>query len=157
MRTKLIELIQKHALSRGNFVLASGQISDHYIDLSKIVLDSAGLYLIASLVIEEVDKWKGITAIGGPAYGAISIISGILTLMHDSEYPMKGFFIRKESKTYGKQELIEGNLKDGDKVILVEDVTTTGKSLLKVLQEIEKFVEISQIISVVDRNQGASE
>lgn len=122
-----------------------------------VVLDSVGLSLIASAIIEDVNKWGNISAIGGPAYGAIPIVSGILTLMHDSKWPMKGFFVRKETKTYGKQELIEGHLEIGENVILVEDVTTTGGSLLKTIQEIEKIVKITQVISVIDRNQGATQ
>jgi orotate phosphoribosyltransferase len=148
-------LIQEKALSRGKFKLASGQTSDYYIDLSKVVLDSVGLSLIASSIIEEVDSWGKITTVGGPAYGAIPIVSSILTLMHDSKWAMKGFFVRKEIKDYGKQELIEGHLVENDKVILVEDVTTTGGSLLKAINEVQKIAVVTQVISVVDRNQGA--
>lgn len=119
------------------------------------MLDSAGLYLITSSIIEEVDSWGKVTTVGGPAYGAIPIISGILTLMHESKWSMRGFFVRKEIKGHGKQELIEGYLDENDKVILVEDITTTGGSLLKAIEEVQKIVKVSQVISVVDRNQGA--
>lgn len=156
-KDKLIELIQQKALSRGTFKLASGKTSDYYVDLSKIALDSLGLSLIASAVIDEVDNWSGVTAIGGPAYGAIPILSSILVLMNDSAWAMKGFFVRKETKGYGKQELIEGHLNPDDKVILVEDVTTTGGSLLKVIDEVQKIARVQQVISVVDREQGAAE
>ena len=156
-RNQLIQLIQQKALTRGTFNLASGQTSDYYIDLSKITLDSLGLSLIASSIIEEVDNWSNITAVGGPAIGAIGITSGILTLMHESKWSMKGFFVRKDSKTHGKEDLIEGYLDKSDRVILVEDVTTTGRSLLKALNEVQKIAKVVEIISVVDRNQGASE
>ncbi len=155
MRDELIQLIRQKALTKGKFTLASGQTSDYYIDLSKVVLDSVGLSLIASAVIEEVDSWREINAVGGPAYGAIPIISGVLTLMHDSGWSMKGFFVRKEIKGYGKQELVEGHLQEKDKVVLVEDVTTTGGSLLRAIEEVQKAAEVVQVISVLDRNQGA--
>lgn len=136
-------------------MLASGQTSDYYIDLSKVLFDAVGLSLISSAIIEEVDAWKPITAIGGPAYGAIPIIAGLLTLFSEHKWPMKAFFVRKETKEYGKKELVEGNLSKGDKVVLVEDVTTTGGSLLKAIQEVQKVATVSQVVSVVDRNQGA--
>lgn len=154
-RNQLIKLIQAKALSRGTFKLASGQTSDYYIDLSKVLLDSVGLSLVASSIMEEVDAWKKVTAIGGPAIGAIPIISGMLTMFAEHKWPMKGFFIRKETKDYGKEDLVEGNLEKDDKVVLVEDVTTTGGSLLKAINEVKKVATVIQVISVVDRNQGA--
>jgi orotate phosphoribosyltransferase len=105
--------------------------------------------------MEEVDAWKKVTAIGGPAYGAIPIISGMLTMFAEHKWPMKGFFVRKETKDYGKKELLEGHLDQDDKVVLVEDVTTTGGSLLKAIDEVKRLASIVQVISVVDRNQGA--
>jgi orotate phosphoribosyltransferase len=105
--------------------------------------------------MEEVDAWKKVTAIGGPAYGAIPIVAGMLTMFAEHKWPMKGFFVRKETKDYGKKELLEGHLEQGDKVVLVEDVTTTGGSLLKAINEVQKVATVIQVISVVDRNQGA--
>ena len=154
-RNQLITLIQEKALSRGKFQLASGQTSDYYIDLSKILFDSVGLSLVASSIMEEVDSWKKVTAIGGPAYGAIPIVSGMLTMFAEHKWPMKGFFVRKETKDYGKKELVEGHLVENDKVVLVEDVTTTGGSLLKAINEVQKVAKVVQVVSVVDRNQGA--
>jgi len=154
-RNQLIALIQEKALSRGKFLLASGQTSDYYIDLSKILLDSVGLALVSAAIMEEVDSWTRVTAIGGPAYGAIPIVSGMLTMFAEHKWPMKGFFVRKETKEYGKKELLEGHLNQDDKVVLVEDVTTTGGSILKTINEVQKLATIVQVISVVDRNQGA--
>jgi orotate phosphoribosyltransferase len=156
-KNQLIQLIRKKALSYGKFELSGGQISDYYIDLSKIVLYSKGLHLISSLIIDEVDNWK-VNAIGGPAYGAIPLVSGVLTLMSDSSFPMKGFFVRKETKGYGKKELIEGHLEEGEEVHLIEDVVTTGKSLLTVVKEVEQLgCKVIQVVSVVDRQQGAAD
>ena len=151
----LIAIIKEKALIRGPVQLASGQKSDFYIDLSKITFDAYGIGLISSLVIEEVKSWRSIQTVGGPAYGAIPIVSGVLTLLNESHWAMNGFFFRKEIKPHGKAELIEGHLNQGDKVILVEDITTTGNSLMKVVEEVKKIAEIVQIISIVDRNQGA--
>ena len=105
--------------------------------------------------MEEVDSWTKVTAIGGPAYGAIPIVSGMLTMFAEHKWPMRGFFVRKETKEYGKKELLEGHLNENDAVILIEDVTTTGGSLLKAVNEVQKVATVIQVISVVDRNQGA--
>jgi orotate phosphoribosyltransferase len=121
--------------------------------MSKVVLDSHGLALISSSIIGAA-KWNGVTAIGGPAYGAIPIVSGVLTIMNIS-WPMKGFFVRKETKEYGKKELIEGHLTKDDNVVLLEDVTTTGGSLLRAVEEVQKIATVRQVITIVDRNQGA--
>ena len=121
--------------------------------MSRVLLDSHGLALIASSVIGAA-KWDGVSAIGGPAFGAIPIVSGVLTLMNVS-WPMKGFFVRKETKEYGKKELIEGYLIKEDKVILLEDVTTTGGSLLRAVEEVQKIANVIEVITIVDRNQGA--
>lgn len=154
MLNQLIHLIKTKALSKGQFKLSSGQISDYYIDLSKVVLNSRGLATISSLIIDEIVALPD--AIGGPAYGAISIISGVLTKLNNPD--IDGFYYRKEAKTYGKQDFLEGNLFVGDSVILVEDVITTGQSLLKIVEEVKKVnCKILQTISIVDRNQGAAE
>jgi orotate phosphoribosyltransferase len=157
MRSELIRLVQEKALTRGRFSLTGGLLSDFYIDLSKIVLDSHGLSLVSEAIIEEVNNWSRVTTIGGPACGAIGIITSLLTLMHDSGWAMKGFFVREEPKKYGQLDLIEGHLEKGDKVILIDDVTTTGNSLLKVVEKVQELAEICQIISVVDRKCGAAE
>jgi orotate phosphoribosyltransferase len=70
-------------------------------------------------------------------------------------WPMKGFFVRKETKEYGKKELIEGHLTADDNVILLEDVTTTGGSLLRAVEEVQKVAKVSGVVTIVDRNQGA--
>jgi orotate phosphoribosyltransferase len=151
MKKKLIKAIRKRALSYGKFELASGEISDYYIDLSKVISTSAGLKLIASCIIDEVN-WEEVTTVGGPAYGAIPLVSSVLSII---PFKRNWFFVRKEPKKYGKKELIEGILEENDQVLLLEDVTTTGGSLLKVIEEVQKIAKVVQIISIIDRNQGA--
>ncbi len=153
LKQQLIDIIRTKALFYGDFELASGQKSNYYIDLSKVVLDSKGLKLISWSIIDNIDTFA-VDTIGGPAYGGIPLVSGVLTLV---QYPLKGFFFRKELKEHRKKELVEGYLEKGSNVILVEDVVTTGKSLIKVIEAVEaKGCNIVQLISVVDRSQGKS-
>lgn len=159
MLDDLIEVIKSKALSFGEFRLRSGQISKYYIDMSKVTLNSKGLFLVANAIIDAVDgRWTSVQSVGGPATGAIPLVSGIVTLMGDCNWNLNAFFVRKETKEYGKNDFIEGHLYPGDNVVLVEDVTTTGGSLLKAVDAVEAAGgKITQVISVLDRNQGATE
>lgn len=154
-KDNLIELIRKHALSFGEFKLASGQTSNYYLDLSKIVNRADGLTEIVAGLWECVDvMWDEFDSIGGPAMGAIPLVSA---MMLDTEIE-RSFFVRKDTKEYGKLDLIEGNLQKGDRVLMLEDVTTTGGSLLKAIKAVEEAGGcVKLIISVVDREAGAKE
>ncbi len=148
----LLDLVREHALSFGEFRLASGQISTYYIDLSKVVNTATGLQAIVTGLWESVESWDEFDSIGGPALGAIPIVAA---LMLESEVE-RSFCVRKEQKEYGKLDVIEGNLRAGDRVLMVEDVTTTGGSLLKAIQAVEKEGGVvKKILSVLDREAGA--
>jgi len=152
MLKQLVQLIKTKALSKGKFILASGAVSDYYVDLSKVAFDCAGLSLITSCINDSVN-WIGVNKVGGPAIGALPIV---VALMHSND--MHGFLIRKAEKDYGKKDLIEGCLEKGDNVILVEDVSTSGNSLLKAVKVVQEFgCTVKQVVSVLDRNQGATE
>jgi len=149
---QLIQVIKNRAIARGEFRLASGIISDYYVDLSKVAFSCDGLRLIVKAINETID-WTNVNKVGGPAIGALPIVVAIMNVND-----MHGFLIRKAEKEYGKKDLIEGCLEKGDNVILVEDVTTSGTSLLKAVKVVQEFgCTIKQVVSVLDRNQGATE
>lgn len=154
----LIDLIREKALSFGEFKLASGAISNYYIDLSKVVMSGYGLRLIcygfSDIAAMNDWYWDQFDSLGGPAMGAIPLVTA-LTMETDIE---RSFFIRSETKEYGKQDVIEGNLQEGDRVLMVEDVTTSGKSLYKSVKAVEAAGgKVVQILSVLDRESGAKE
>jgi orotate phosphoribosyltransferase len=95
-------------------------------------------------------------AIGGPCVGADPIVGGFLYQIGPSN--VRGFLVRKEEKGHGVDGLIIGSVKPGDRCLIVEDVTTSGGSLLRACEIVQKFgCEVAEVISVVDRNAGARE
>ena len=157
-RTKLLELIRKKALRRGRFVLSSGRISNYYLDGRLITLTSEGAYLVARIILDLI-KSKKITAIGGPSLGADPIVGAVITLALRKKRRLSGFIVRKSKKEHGRQRLIEGPpLRKGSRVILVDDVATTGNSLVQAKEILEQEgIFVDSAIVLVDRQEGARE
>ena len=134
----------------GDFVLSSGKKSNYYIDMKKAITEPNILKTIAELIDQAISSEK-IDKVAGPALGAVPIATA---LSLKSEIPL--LMIRKEKKGYGTSKLIEGELNDGDNVVVVEDVTTTGGSLLKAIKAIQENGGIvKKAFVVVDREEGA--
>ncbi len=100
-----------------------------------------------------------VDAIGGPTIGADPIVAAVALLSSQTGHPLKAFIVRKEAKKHGMQKMIEGPpIEEGDRVVMVEDVVTTGKSVLGAIKEVEKLkARVVKTICLVDRNQGAGE
>lgn len=158
LKEKLFNLLEKEALKRGSFVLSSGKVSNYYLDGRVITLSPEGSYLVASIILELV-KDKKIDAIGGPTLGADPILGAIACLSHINRTPIKTFIVRKAVKEHGRQRQIEGPaLKEKSKVILVDDVATTGKALIEAKEALDKIsATIEGAIVIVDRSEGAKE
>ena len=158
-RDRLFHLIREKALKRGEFILSSGKRSSYYLDLRAITLDPEGSFLAASLILEKLSKENlKVDAIGGPTLGADPIVGAVLALSYNQRKPLRGFIVRKERKKYGTKNLIEGSLNAGDKVLVIDDVATTGASLLKAIKEVENFgYKILETWVIVDREEGAKD
>jgi orotate phosphoribosyltransferase len=152
-KKELIELLRKKEVVKfGKFVLSSGKESDYYVNMKMAITDPIILKSIAKIVSNQISEEK-IDKIAGPALGAVPIATAISL---ESEIPM--LMIRKAKKGYGTSKLIEGTLEKGDSVVVVEDVTTTGNSLLKAIKAIEENDgKIKKAVVVVDREEGAIE
>lgn len=136
----------------GDFLLSSGKKSNYYINMKKAITDPEILSTIANLITELISD-DSIDKVAGPALGAVPIATAISL---ESKLPL--LMIRKEKKGYGTSKLIEGELNPGDEVIVVEDVTTTGGSLLKAIKAIQDNGGIvKRAFVVVDREEGAKE
>jgi orotate phosphoribosyltransferase len=155
-RLRLLELIKKEALFKGDYTLSSGKKSSYYIDLRLITMSSEGAYLIANILFDEL-KDENIDSIGGLTLGADPIASAYAAISFLRGKPASAFIIRKEEKKHGKAKLIEGPLKKGARVVIVDDVATSGGSLVKAIDAAEaEGCKVVKVMSLVDRNEGAS-
>ena len=155
-RARLIELFRQRALKFGTFTLASGRQASYYLDGKQITLHSEGLRLVSEGLLELL---AGIDfqAIGGMSIGADPIIGGVLTAAGARGHDLLGFLVRKEPKGHGTQRYIEGPVQPGMKVVIVDDVVTTGGSSLTAIDRIEEFgCEVVAVVAIVDRMEGGT-
>ncbi|MFA4889790.1 MAG: orotate phosphoribosyltransferase [Candidatus Omnitrophota bacterium] len=158
LKARLFALLEKDALRIGKFILSSGKESNYYLDGRVVTLAPEGAYLAASIILELI-KDADVDAVGGPTIGADPIAGAVACLSYLQKKPVKAFIVRKSSKEHGTQRRVEGpSLKIGDKVIIVDDVATTGEALLEAKEALEKNgVKVAGAIVIVDRLQGAKE
>jgi orotate phosphoribosyltransferase len=156
-RERLLELIRHRSLLRDrDFVLSSGRSSSFFLDLKRTLLDPEGAVLVADLLFEMI-RDQDVAAVGGLETGAIPIVA-LLAARSWPEKPIAGFFVRKETKGHGTDQRIDGLLEPGSRVILFEDVTTTGGSVMQAAEEVRRLdCNIVKIIAIVDRLEGAAE
>jgi orotate phosphoribosyltransferase len=156
-REALIALVRKNALEFGQFTLASGKTARYYLDCRKVTLHSLGANLIAAGILELLGDDLP-DAVGGMAIGADPITAAVITLAGVQGRRMAGFIVRKEAKTHGKGQAIEGPVTAGDRVVVVEDVVTTGGSSLRAIEIAEEFgLKVAGVVAVIDRLEGGAE
>lgn len=157
-RQRLLGLIEKKALhTGGEFKLAYGGESPFFFDIKRISLDPLGSNLIAEEILELI-KDENIDSVGGLESGAIPIVAAVTEKSYQIKRPVNGFFVRKKAKNRGTKELIEGNFKENSKVVLVDDVTTTGNSVINAIEAVRnRGCKVDQVITIVDRLQHAKE
>ncbi|MBI1363970.1 MAG: orotate phosphoribosyltransferase [Proteobacteria bacterium] len=138
------------------FKLSSGRTSTHFIDLKPTAMHTRGAKLIADLMIEKL-KPMDCDLIGGMETGGIPLVASICARCPDQM--LKGaFFVRKQAKGHGTNKLIDGVFYKGAHTVLIEDVTTTGGSILKAAEAIRAAGgHVSYVLTVVDREEGATE
>ena len=156
LKKKLFDLLNNYALKRGKFLLSSGKESSYYLDGRVITLTPQGAYLVASIILDMISH-RNLDAVGGPTLGADPIVGALAVLSYINNLPIKTFIVRQLVKAHGTQRQVEGPvLKKGDRVILVDDVATTGKAIMEAKQALDKIgVIVQSAIVIVDRNEGA--
>ena len=156
-REKLLTIIRRQSLLQNrDFRLASGGSSNFFFDMKRTMFHPEGASLVTDLLFDAL-KEEDFDYIGGLETGAIPIVAALCARSWP-EKPIRGFFVRKEVKGHGTDQRVDGLLERGSKVILVEDVTTTGGSAMQAVNEAQQYeCAILKVISVVDRLEGAEE
>ena len=160
-RARLADIIYARSFGRGRITLASGKESDFYFDLKPSMLHPEGASLMAKALLRLIGE-VGAEYVGGLEMGAVPITGAICQHSHDSGAPVSGFFVRKQAKGHGAKKLVEGLAKGetlaGKRVVVVEDVTTTGESAFKAVEPLrEAGAKVVLVVTVVDREDGAKE
>ena len=156
LRSELLKLVNELAVRKGEHTLSSGKKSSYYIDGKQVTLDPHGLLLMGKVILSMLHGVQA-EAVGGPTLGADPIAAAVSLLSSQTGRPLKAFIVRKEEKKHGTQKRIEGpEIKPGDRVVVVEDVITSGKSVMEAIGEIEKLKgRVVKVICLVDREEGA--
>ncbi len=157
-REDLLNILRRDAYFQEKIILSSGKESNYYIDARRVTLSARGAYLCAQVILSMI-RSDHPDALGGPTMGADPLVGAIAAVSFAQGCPVDVFIIRKKPKAYGKQQQIEGPLfKENSRVILIDDVATTGKSLVESIDVLEKMsIRVSKALCLVDRGEGARE
>tara|TARA_B100000745_G_C20146769_1_gene393249 strand:+ start:433 stop:1620 length:1188 start_codon:yes stop_codon:yes gene_type:complete len=155
---RLLELaVELGALKYGEFTLSSGKKSSYYFDGRLLSLNPEGAHLIGKSLLPLMHK-SSVEAIGGPTLAADPIVTAVSLASYAQGEGIPGFIVRKETKEHGTAQLIEGHIKPGSKVAIVDDTCTTGGSLFHAIQAAESYgCEVVKVIAVLDRREGGTE
>lgn len=156
-RSRLCEIIRDRSLITDRRIrLASGCTTSTYFDLKRTMLDPEAGNLLAEEVLDLLRE-SSIDCVGGLAVGAVPLIQAV-ALRSYGQRPLRAFFVRSEIKDHGTRRSIEGNFEDGDRCVILDDVTTTGGSVLRAIEAVrERGATVPTVITVIDREEGARE
>jgi len=157
-RQRLKELLLTKSYRKGSFTLTSGKTSDFYIDGKQTTLSAEGSYLCGKLLFDLIhNEEQAIGAVGGMTLGADPLVTAVSLVSFLEKNPIPAFIVRKEAKGHGTGNYIEGlkNMPEGCRVALVEDVVTTGGTLLKVIERVEaQGFKVGLVATIVERQEG---
>ena len=157
-RDRLRALIRERSFRMGDFTLTSGRKSAYFFDLKPTMLHPTGGRLIATLLLDALEEHPQVDAIGGLALGAVPIVSVVAAFSSLRRRPLSAFYVRKEAKGHGTRRRIDGVLEESQKVVIVDDVTTTGGSSLEAWRAVRELgCDVIEVMTVVDRMEGATE
>lgn len=158
-QTRLLDLLATRSAKRGTFTLSSGRTSDLYIDCRRTTMHPEGLSLIGPLGLHAIKERGWVAdAVGGLTLGSDPVSYAIAYASQLAGIPVRAFTVRKEAKTHGTGKLIEGAFEPGDRVVVVEDVITTGGSALKAVEAVRAAGgTVVGVLAVVDREEGGRE
>lgn len=153
-RSRLLELLKERAVILGKVKLSSGKESDYYLDERIVTLSPEGAYLTAKIILDML-KDVEIDAVGGPTIAADPIVGAIAAVSYAEGKPVAGFMVRKEPKGHGMGKQVEGPIKKGSKVAIIDGTMTTGGSVLNAIDAVEKMgCQVARVILLIDRLEG---
>jgi orotate phosphoribosyltransferase len=161
-RRRLVEIVRVRSFSTGGETkLVSGRSTSFYFNMKPTMLDPEGSHLIATLVLAALDGAK-VDCVGGLEMGAVPLATAVSVMSQARGWPLPAFFVRKQAKEHGARKLVEGlapgETLQGKRVVILEDVTTTGGSSMKAIEAARADgAIIERVITVVDRLEGAAE
>jgi orotate phosphoribosyltransferase len=160
MLERLIQMIAERSFQMSdtpNFKLASGKLSKYYVNCRLISLDPEGMHLIGNLIYDRI-KDGGIDVIGGPTLGANPIADAVSMAAYQNGRYIKPFYVREQAKDHGIAKKIEGNIKKGERAVIVDDVITTGASTIRSIESARnEGLLVVKVITLVDREEGGRE
>lgn len=161
-RARLIEIIKTLSVETGRtFKLASGRTSDFYCNLKPTMMDPEGAHLLGVLIAEALDDTQA-DLVGGLEIGAVPLATATAAASFSRGNPRRAFFVRKQAKEHGTQNLIDGLRRgetvQGKRVVILEDVTTTGGSSMKAIEAVRAAgATVALVLTIVDRQEGAAD
>ena len=161
-RKRLIEIVRARSFSTGaEMKLVSGRSSNFYFNMKPTMLDAEGAYLIATLILDSL-MGEDVDLVGGLEMGAVPLAVAVAVASQIKGWPLRAFFVRKQAKEHGAKKLVEGlapgESLQGKRIVVLEDVTTTGGSAMKAIEALKaEGAIIDRVITVVDRLEGAAD
>lgn len=158
-KRRLAALLVEKSYREGDFLLASGRRSDYYFDCRITALSAEGSFLIGSL-FNDLLADLAISGVGGMTLGADPLVSATTVISWQRGRPLSGILVRKQAKSHGTAQFLEGlgNFDAGDNVAVLEDVITSGASVLTACQRIRASgLQIAAVCAILDREEGGRE
>ena len=154
---RLLEVFREHGVLHGDFTLTSGLKTSYYFDGRMVTLHPEGANLIGEKIFRIIVE-AGAEAVGGMTMGADPIVAAVAVVSYREGEPIPAFVVRSDAKGHGTQKRVEGHLKPGAKVAIVDDVITTGGSVLRAIEAVEADgCRVVKVVVVLDRQQGGAE
>ncbi len=160
-KARLAELLYHKSYQEGDFTLTSGKKSDYYFDCKQTALHPEGAYLLGRIFLDMLYTYeKYPEGVGGMTLGADPLVSAVIVMSYIDNRPLPGFIVRKKAKGHGTGQFLEGmaNFRPGQRVCMLEDVITTGGTLITACERVrDTGLEIGSILCVLDREEGGAE
>lgn len=155
-KERLLTLLAENAYRSGDFTLASGRKSSHYVNCKPVSLSGIGLELISNLLLDFIDRQA--VAVAGLTLGADPLVSGVAMKASQSDRQLDALIVRKKAKGHGTQSWLEGpRPSEGSLITVLEDVVTTGGSAIKAVEHLrDAGYLVNRVVSIVDRQEGGS-